>query len=246
MAKKPVNPKSSQAPRKAAASIPEKPMDPRRKVVGALFRLAADAPYGSIGLAEIAREAGLSLADLRDLFPSKGAILGGLMRLVDREVLEGTAGDMDGEGTHDRVLDIMLRRFDALAPYKDGLRSVHRSVRADPVLALTLNQAAANSWRYMLEAAGVETQGPLGALRTQGAILVFAKAFPVWLDDEPDLARTMATLDRELKRGEGVLQWAGAVHRLTAPFRGFARAVCERRQDRRRDRDAGEETVQYG
>ena len=231
------------APKPAAAETPRK-TDPRRAVVDALMRLAAEQPYSAISLADIAREAGVSLADMRDWFPSKGAMLGGLMRIVDRQVLEGTTGDMDAESAHDRVLDVLMRRFDALEPYRDAMRSIHRSVRSDPALALALNQAAVNSWRYMLEAAGIDTQGSLGALKTQGAVLVFSRVFPVWLDDDPDLSRTMAAADRELKRGEKIVGAADALHRLAAPFRGFARAVCQRRAERRdarRDEGAGGE-----
>lgn len=231
MAKKPTQPKATQ-PKAAAAEAPKK-ADPRRAVVEALMRLAAEQPYGSITLADIAREADVSLADMRDWFPSKGAMLAGLMRIIDREVLEGTTGDMAAESSHDRVLDVLMRRFDALEPYREAMRSIHRSVRTDPAFALALNQAAVNSWRYMLEAAGIETQGSLGALKTQGAVLVFSRVFPVWLDDEPDLSRTLAAADRELKRGERIVGAADALHRLAAPFRGFARAVCARRKERR-------------
>ena len=237
MARKPAKPEHAEA----------RPADPRRAVVEALLRLSAGQPYGSIALADIAREAGVSLADLRDLFPSKGAILGGLLRVVDRQVLEGGAADMAGETMHDRVLDVMMRRFDAFAPYKEGMRAIYRSLRTDPVFALQFNSVALNSWRYMLEAAGIDTMGPLGALRTQGAAIVFANVFAVWLDDEPDLARTMAALDRELKRGEKVMGAADALHRLAAPFAGFARAVCDRRRDLRRRRfdDNREHDAQY-
>ena len=242
MARKPA--KSQAASTQAAPTEAPKKVDPRRVVVEALLRLAADQPYGDISLAEIAREANLSLADLRDLFPSKGAIIGGLMRMIDREVLDGTGTDMTDETMHDRLLDVMMRRLDAFDPYKEGMRAIYRSIRSDPVFALQINQAATNSWRYMLEAAGIETGGALGAMRVQGAVLVFSKAFGVWLDDSDDMAKTMATLDRELKRGEQIMRAADGLHRLAAPFRGFARAVCEKR--RNRSRDQREEAESYG
>jgi len=210
-----------------------KAVDPRRKVVEALMHLAATQPYASITLSEIAHEAGLSLADLRDLFPSKGAILGGLMRMVDRTVLTGSTDDMADESAHDRVLDVMMRRFDALAPYKAGLASAWRDLRYDPAALLAFNQAALNSWRFMLESAGIETGGGLGLVRTQGAVLVFSRAFEAWLEDGEDMARTMAVLDTELRRGEKVLSAADALHRLTAPLRGMARAACTARRSRR-------------
>lgn len=230
MARKPAAPKEKPTAKPAG--------DPRRAVVESLMRLAAMQPYDRISLGDIAAEAGISLADLRDLYPSKGAILGGLVRIVDREVLEGTGTDMADESAHDRLLDVMLRRFDALAPYRDGLRSVHRSMRSNPVDLLAFNQVALNSWRYMLEAATLDTTGSLGTLRVQGAVLVFARAFATWLDDEPDMARTMAVLDRELKRGAQWLGAADALNRITAPFRGFFRAACDGRRNARKPAEA--------
>ncbi len=87
----------------------------------------------------------------------------------------------------------------------------------------------------MLEAAGIEVDGGMGAVKIQGAILVFARAFRIFLDEEdPALTRTMAALDRELKRGEWVLARAEGLDRLAAPFRGFFRAACDARKRRSR------------
>ena len=60
-----------------------------------------------------------ALADLRDLFPSKGAMLGGFVRRIDRLTLEGTPADLIDQPARERVLDLMLRRFDALQPLVD-------------------------------------------------------------------------------------------------------------------------------
>ena len=55
-----------------------------------------------------------------------------------------------------------------------------------------------------------------------------------WLDDDdPALARTMARLDRELRRGERVVEGADDFRRLTAPLRAIGRAFVEGRSPRR-------------
>ena len=65
-----------------------------------------------------------------------------------------------------------------------------------------MNQAAMNSMRFMLEAAGIEAQGAAGAIKLQGLALAWARVVQVWLDDEePALSKTMAELDRVLTRG---------------------------------------------
>ena len=83
MARKPASPKAEPAAAKPAAPKP----DPRRAVINALFRLAANRSWDEIELPDIAREAGLSLAEMRGLFPSKLAILGGLGRIADEQGL---------------------------------------------------------------------------------------------------------------------------------------------------------------
>jgi AcrR family transcriptional regulator len=222
--------------RKAAASDSKPASDPRQRAIDALMALATEARWADITLPDIAEKAELSLADLRDLFPSKGAMLGGFIRRVDRIVLDGRADDLAGAPARDRVLDLIIRRFDALHPYRAALASIHRGFQGDMLGLAALNQQALNSWRYLLASADIETDGPLGFLKLQGAILVFARVFPAFLTDEAaDLPKTMAVLDRELSRGEWVLRRAEGVHRLMAPFQGFCRAARKTRQDARRE-----------
>jgi AcrR family transcriptional regulator len=207
---------------------------PRDRIIDALMALAAETRWTEITLPMIAARADVSLADLRDHYPSKGAILGGFAKRIDRIVLEGTTADILGEPPRERVLDIMLRRLDALAPYKAGLKEIMAAARRDPLMLAPLNQLALNSWRYMLAAADIDTEDSLGLIRVQGAALVFARTLDVWFDDEDTgLARTMARLDKELAAGERVMGRVDDLKRLTAPFRGFMRAAAERRASAR-------------
>ena len=221
----------------------DKPIPSRDAVVEALMRLASDRPWNDIELADVAEEAGVSLAQMRDLFPSKGAVLGAFSRMIDRKVLEGPADDLAGEPARERIFDVMMRRLDAMTPYRAALRRIFFTLRSDPVAVLALNQVGLNSQRYMLAAAGIATEGPLGHLKLQGAVMVFARTLETWLDDDdPALARTMARLDRELRRGERVLERAEDFRRLTAPFRALAQAFLEtRRRPRRRPRERYED-----
>src|SRR5215217_3681966 len=150
----------------------------RDAVIDALMRLAESRPWSDIELQDIAQEAGISLADLRDMFPSKGAILGGLSR-----------------------------RLDPLAPYKRALKRISQGMRGDPLSLAAMNQMALNSQRYMLAAAGISTEDALGFLKLQGAVIIHANTLETWFDDDdPALARTMARLDREIRRGERVME----------------------------------------
>lgn len=219
--------------------------DPRRAVVEALFRLAATQGWDEIELPAIAREAGISLAEMRGLFPSKLAILGGLARIVDDAVLAGSSDELADESYKERVFDLVMRRLDALAPYKAGLRAILPQLRREPLALAALGRSALNSWRYMLASAGIPTEDDLGAVRVQGAALLMSRVVETWLgDDEPELSRTMARLDRELKTAGRIMARVEDVHRLTAPLRGLVRSLCSgaRRAPRReRMREAGDD-----
>lgn len=248
MARKPVSTKAEAA--EATAKEASKPADPRKRAVDALMNLAASRPWGEIELPDIATEAGLTLAQLRGLFPSKLAMLGGVTRIVDDAVLAGVSDDLAAEPVRERLFDLVMRRLDAMAPYKAALRRIVPVIRRDPLTLAALNRGAVNSWRYMLASVGIPTEDSLGALRVQGAVLLMARVSDTWLDDdEPELSKTMARLDRELKTAGRIMARVEDVHRLTAPFRGLARAICSGRplKARRRERasERGEDNEDY-
>lgn len=199
------------------------------------MRLAADRPWNDIELTDIAREAGLTLSEMRDLFPSKGAILDGFTRMIDRQVIDGTTEDLLGEPARERVFDVVMRRFDAMAPYRPALRRIYWALRTDLASVAALNRSALNSARYMLAAAGVPTEGPLGFVKLQGLVVAQANLMETWFeDDDPTQAKTMARLDRELQRGERLLERADDLRRLTAPLRAIGQAFLDGRSRVRR------------
>jgi AcrR family transcriptional regulator len=212
--------------------------DPRKAAIEALMALVAEQGWKHVELPQIAERAGLSLSALRDLFPSKGAMLAGFGRMLDKAVMDGANPDLIGEPAHERVFDLVMRRLDAMAPYKAAMRDIRRAVSGDLAMAAALNQSALNSWRYLLASADIPVEDELGMLKIQGAVIVFARTMDAWLDDEDESqARTMAALDRELKNGERILGFAEDARRLTAPLRSLAQAVFERApRMRRRER----------
>ncbi len=217
--------------RKAQPAPPRGNSD-RDKAIDALMALLAEHRFEEIGLAEVAGRAGLKLSELRAEFGSTLAIVAAHIKDIDRAVLAGDAGDMTEEPARERLFDVLMRRIEALGPYKEAVRSLLRSARRNPGLALALNAMAVRSQQWMLEAAGIGAHGPRGALRAQGAALMFARVLRVWFDDdEPGLDRTMAALGRGLASAE---RWDGFVGDLCA-------IPCAIRGRRRRHRDEEEE-----
>lgn len=208
----------------------------RDKAVDALMELLAEHPFEEIGLAEVAGRAGLKLSQLRAEFGSVLAIYAAHVKGIDRIVLAGGDEDMAQEPPRERLFDVLMRRLEALAPYKEAVRSMMNSARRNPALAVALNAIAVRSQAWMLEAAGISAAGPRGALRAQGAALMFARVVAVWLKDEEEGAdRTMAALDRGLASAE---RWDGFVGDLCALPACILRGPRRRRRYREEDEEA--------
>ena len=231
---------------KGEAKGESKPADPRGKIIDALMKLAGERSFEDITIRDICAEAGVPLADFRDSFASKGAVLAGLSRRLDRAVLAQDSAELSDESPRERLFDILMRRLEAMAPYREGLREVTSWLRREPSAALALNPIVRGSMRFMLEAAGIELEdGPAGVIKLQGLALAWARMVGVWLDDDdPGLSKTMAELDRELTRGERAVANVDRLTGIASPLRALAIAALgsrRRRSDRSSRRRAGRE-----
>jgi ubiquinone biosynthesis protein COQ9 len=200
----------------------------RGRIIAAAIRLAGERPWSQVTLAEIAEAAKTDLAGLRAEFSSKSAILSGFTRAIDDQMLKVASKPGAGQAARDRVFEVVMARIDALQPYKAALKSIMRSGEASPRLACSL----LSSQTWMLHAAGIGTDGPKGAVRVAGLASVYGSVLRTWLDDnDPGLPKTMATLDRRLRRGERTLGTVDSVFdamcRVASCFSPGRRAKAE-------------------
>jgi AcrR family transcriptional regulator len=162
-----------------------------------------------LSLAEIAEAAKVALGKAYQVYPSKQAILDAFSRGIDAEVLADETMEQDWEtdqsSARDRLFDVMMRRFDALQPYKPGLGNLFYDEARDPPAALCGLQRLLRSMAAMLETARISSSGVKGLIRTKGLAAIYLATLRVWFkDDSSDLAKTMASLDGYLRRVEGL------------------------------------------
>lgn len=176
-------------------------------VVEAALELAAERRWQSVRLDDIAARAGISLADLIKRYPTKASIVSAFVRRIDLAMVEGRDEALRDRPATERLFDVVMRRLDALAPYKDGLRSIMRGSCLDAEAALVGACALHRSIVAMLETAGLNASGPLGAIRRKGLALIYADTVRVWLkDDSEDMAHTMTALDTHLRRADKLIR----------------------------------------
>ena len=232
MARKP--PRSAKPAPKRAPALPPPVGTDRDNIIAALMALLAEKRFDRIGFGDIAARANVSLATARAEFGSTLAILAAHMKDLDRKVLAGGEGDMADEPPRERLFDVLMRRIEAMAPYREATRSLMKSASCNPGLAFALNGLAVRSQTWMMTAANIDAAGPRGLIRAQGLAALFASVLRTWVDDDDEgSARTLAALDRALDRGQ---RMAGMLDNLCR----FSPGRCLRR---RRPRDEEEESV---
>ncbi|HTR87549.1 MAG TPA: helix-turn-helix domain-containing protein [Reyranella sp.] len=174
------------------------------QALDAFLRLIGERGYAGVTLADVAEAAGLGMAELHRLHRDKVALIVAFLERIDEEVLAGTPRTRDPEETaRDRLFDVMMRRYDALRPYKSPLAELRRATMRDPILGLALAPALQRSMAATLEAAGIASDGLAGAVRCQALLAIHYAVSRVFDKDESgDLSQTMAALDGRLKTAE--------------------------------------------
>jgi AcrR family transcriptional regulator len=182
------------------------------------FELLAERGWERFSFAELARRAGTSLAEVYEEFPDRAALLRVLGRRLDAEMLALDLADLEGMSPRERVFELIMRRLDAMAPYKDGLRTLARKAGRDPSLLAAALCNLDRLSRRLLDAAATEDGPAMTKVARRVTEAVYLRTFSVWLDDDtPDMARTLAELDRRLQQAETAGRW----------FAGFSR-FCPR------------------
>lgn len=170
------------------------------RIIDATLELIASGGWRAVSLAAVGEATGLSILQVYRIFPSRTAILCGFLRRIDEEALAAPVEAEAGERPRDRVFDLLMRRFDALQPYRAPLTVLRRDLPLDPLSALAAGAALLCSMRLTLEAAGLSGDGIGGAIAVKLIAAAYVFASRTWMHDEsPDLAPTMAALDRRLR-----------------------------------------------
>ena len=195
------------------------------RIITAALRPAGERPWRDVTLTDIAKAADVNLNEVRREFNSKADILAAFVRAVDDAVLARGPKRAAGQSARDALFDVVMSRFDVLAPYKGALASITETWTFDPALM----RALAHSQAWMLRAADISAEGIEGQLRATGLGAVYGSVFRTWLkDDDPGLARTMAALDRRLRRGEETLNSIDALAKRVCDVAEGFRNACKR------------------
>jgi hypothetical protein len=149
----------------------------------------------------------------------------------DRKAAEGAAPPEASALARDRVFDAAMRRFEAMEEERAGVLALDKAMERDAIARAASFARAGKSARWLLALAG-ENADPA---RVQALALVLIQARAAWRGDEAgDFAKTMAALDKGLRRAESFFD---SVDRMFKP--GPARARSPEATPADEDKPAG-------
>jgi AcrR family transcriptional regulator len=174
------------------------------------FEVIAETGWSDFSFNDLADRAGLSLAEIRGSFKSKSAILDALNLKLDEAMLAVDRGELSDLPSRDRVFELMMSRLEAMAPLRAGLIRLSKDARQDAELVIMTACRLDRSMAWLQDAAGLRSGGLRPRLQRHILTAIYLKTLKTWLaDDSADLAKTMASLDKDLRRSES---FAGLDH----------------------------------
>jgi ubiquinone biosynthesis protein COQ9 len=179
---------------------------------------AQERPWDDVSLWDICTGAGIGLADCARLGITKEAVLDKLHVHVDIKMLENAEAPDRTQTARDLLFDVLMARFDVLEENRAAWQSIVSSGKRDPSMGLARRARWARTGAWALEAAGVSASGVAGAARAIGITRILRQCEAVWLNDVPDMAKTMARLDQELRKGEQFIEQVSAIGRFMASY----------------------------
>ena len=183
--------------------------DIETRLIDAMLNLAAREGWQGVTLPAIAEGAGAKLSELYPAWRSRMAVLAAFMRRIDREVVETDFAFAPEDTARDRLFEVLMGRFDALQPHREAIQRIRAGTMRDPIASAAMMRQLGCSMAWMLEAAHLSSDGVAGKVKIAGLTGLWLRCMAVWIeDDSKDMSRTMAELDRGLKRAD---RWAEIV-----------------------------------
>jgi len=181
--------------------------DIRKDILDAALIVAARGAWELASPLEIADLCDLSVAEIRQVFPTKQDIMHAIVVEMDEAVLAGHRVD-DGVSRRDRLFDVLMDRFDAMNDARDAHKSFIKSYGWNTCDKKNDLKLYFSSLEKYARVSGVETGGLFGPVHVLALSTVYAWVLSVWMRDESaDLSRTMSALDRALGRLEWIKEF---------------------------------------
>jgi AcrR family transcriptional regulator len=173
------------------------------KLADAALKLLAKKSWRDLTLADVAKTAKVPLAQLQELRGGKSALVGAILEKIGAETAKRYKAESDT--ARERLFDVALAWFEVNAKRKPAIGALYEGLKYDPITLISERAEIAAAANWLMTLAQADT-GPAVQARAVGLVAIIAHTIPVWLEDDAEMAATMARLDTDLSRADGFLK----------------------------------------
>lgn len=179
-----------------ARAKPKQPLPDR--LARATLHMAAQG-WTHVTAARLAKAAACTAGEAADFLSNPCQAMRALADYITHQTLKNHTPD-SRSSPRDALFELLMLRFDILQSYRGGILAIAEASKHDATLAVALAAAQPPQWQAMLRAADIQRATPL---HVAGLGAIYAYALRVWRHDtSSDLSKTMAALDKQLRRVE--------------------------------------------
>ena len=132
-------------------------------LIDAMLSHVAEQGWRNLKLKDIAERAGLTHAQAYAVCPTRADLLNNYARRVDLAAVTGfDSVPDDAEARYDRLLDMLMQRFEAVDSDRMAVTSIVEDVMREPDTLLSLLPQRQKSFSFLAAAAGFPSRGMLG------------------------------------------------------------------------------------
>ena len=179
-----------------------------------IFKKIASDSWQSIDLESLSQECDFDVLNVTGGIRNKVDLLVAFSAFIDMTVHQSIDADLkdDQIPVRERLLEALLIRYEALAPYKAGGIKLMKTFLHNPSFVVIGSKSLKLSMEATLAAVGLEAKGIQGAIRVKGMCMIFMSGVCTWSkDNSEDLSATTRILDERLKQTENIISNLGLI-----------------------------------
>ena len=143
------------------------------------------------------------ITEVKNFISSKNDLLVEFSKMIDQKVeFNIDIDEFENTNIKDNIFELIMMRFDAMTPFKGGLKKVINEIKS-PFILKEISQNILESMDFYLEFSNAYDDTIFDIIKKKSLFIIYSYCFKAWLnDDSQELSKTMSELDRLLNYAE--------------------------------------------
>lgn len=173
------------------------------KIIEESFFFIEKIGWEEFSMERFAAENKYKTSEIKNLISNKNDLLIEFSKMIDEKVeLNIDIEEFENSDVKDNIFELIMMRFDALTPFKGGLKKIIYEIKS-PIILKEISQNILVSMDFYLEFSNAYDDTIFDVIKKKSLFLIYSYCFKAWLnDDSKELSKTMSELDRLLNYAE--------------------------------------------